>query len=236
MQSNLRAVTDVTRTPNGFRARLRTVSPTGSGERVLEHTRCELLADSVAVVIALAMTTKDEARDDRGSPLTVAASAHASTLIGLLPKPTFGMGAALALEAPALRFELRGTFHMPQSTTFEGSTLGARFSAISFAARGCWVSIVGAFDLGPCLGIDVQIVSASGFGGEVRGSGRAISWGPALGMFGRLHFGKVFGVVVVAEAAIPLYRRRFVFEDVASVLHRASIIAAQLLVAPEVQF
>lgn len=235
MQSNLRAVTDVTRTPSGYRARLRTSSATGSGERVLEHTRCDLLADSVAVVIALAMTTKDEAREDEGVQLGLAASAHASTLIGVLPKPTFGVGAALALEAPALRFELRGTFHVPQSTTFADSTLGARFSALSIAARGCWVSLIGAFDVGPCAGVDVQHVSASGFGGEVGQSGHANSWGPVLGAFGRLRFGKSFGLVVVAEGAIPLYRRRFVFEDV-GVLHRASIVVAQLLVAPEVRF
>jgi hypothetical protein len=233
MQSNLQAVTDVTRTPNGFRARLRTRSDTGSGERVLEHTRCDLLADSVAVVIALAMTT-NETRPEAGAQLSVMASAHVSTLIGTLPKPTLGVGGAIALEAPALRFELRGTFHVPQSTTFAGSTMGARFSAISVAARACWLPSMGVIELGPCVGVDVHHVSATGFGGEGVQSGRATSWGPALGAFGRLRFGRRFGLVVVAEAALPIYRRRFVFEDL--VLHRAAVVAAQFLIAPEVQF
>jgi hypothetical protein len=236
MQSNLSAVTDVTRTPDGYRARLRTASPTGSGERVLEHARCEVLADSVAVVIALTVATpQDEARKDKAGRLSVAASAQVSVLFGTLPEPSLGLGAAIAFEAPSLRFELRGAFHLPQSTTFAATQLGARFSAVSFAARGCWVSSVGAFELGPCIGADVQQISASGFGGEVFLSGHATSWGPALGAFGRVRLAKTFGIVVVAEGAVPIFRRRFVFADV-GVLHRASPVAVTLLIAPEVRF
>jgi hypothetical protein len=118
---------------------------------------------------------------------------------------------------------------------FAATSLGARFSAVSFAVRSCWVSRIGVFELGPCIGADVARVSATGFGGEVMLGGDAISWGPAFGAFGRVRFGKAFGIVVVTEGAIPIARRRFVFADV-GVLHRASLVAAQLLIAPEVQF
>ena len=187
MQSNLSAVTDVTRTASGYRARLRTMSPTNAGERILEDAHCDVLADSVAVVIALAVATPhDEPREDEAAPLSVAASAHVSALFGTLPKPSLGFGAALALEARSLRFELRGAFHLPQSTTFAATHLGARFSAVSFAARGCWLPSLGAFEVGPCIGVDVQHVSASGFGGEVKFNGHATSWGPALGALSRI--------------------------------------------------
>jgi len=240
MQSNLRAVTDVTRTTHGYRAQLRTVaSATGSGERVLEHARCDMLADSVAVVIALTVATpRDALGNAEVAHLRVAGEALVSTLFGTLPKPAFGIGAGLALELPSLRFELRGAFYLPQSATFAGMQLGATFNAVSFAARGCWLTSVGPFQLGPCVGIDVYHVRASGFGSEaevVTVSGRETSWAPALGAFGRLRLARAFGIVIVAEAAMPTSRHRFVFADVGP-LHRASLIAAQLLIAPEVQF
>jgi hypothetical protein len=236
MHPTLSAVTDVTRTPSGYRARLRTVSPAGTGERVLEHARCEVLADSVAVVIALTVATpEDEARKDAAARLSVAASAYVSALFGMLPKPAFGVGAALALEAASLRFELRGAFQLPQSTTFETMPLGAEFRAVSFAARGCWLPSAGAFALGPCIGADVQHVTATGFGGEVMLSGHATSWGPALGAFGRVRLAETFGIVVVAEGAVPISRQHFVYPDV-GVLHRAALVTVQLLMAAEVHF
>jgi uncharacterized membrane protein len=235
MQSNLSAVTDVTRTHAGYRARLRTVSPTGSGERVLEHARCEVLAESVAVVIALTVATPEDKARKGEARLSVAASAFVSTLFGMLPKPALGVGAALALEAPSLRVELRGAFQLPQSKRFVDSTLGARFNAVSFAVRGCWLSSVGVVELGPCIGADVQHVSASGFGGDVTPGASATSWGPALGVFGRVRLVKAFGIVVIAEGAVPTTRRRFVFAEDGQ-LHQASPVAALLLIAPEVQF
>jgi hypothetical protein len=234
MQSNLSAITDVTRTADGYRARMRTSSPKGSGERVLEDARCDVLADSVAVVIALTVATpQDQLRPGEAARLRVAISAHVSVLFGTLPKPAVGLGGAIALEAPSLRFELRGAFQLPQ-TTFADAELGAQFSAVSFAARVCWMSSIGAFELGPCIGADVQYVSASAFGGDTL-TGHATSWAPALGVFGRVRLAQAFGIVVVAEGAVPTSRRHFVFTD-APPLHRASVVSGLLLIAPEVQF
>jgi hypothetical protein len=237
MQSDFRAVTDVTRTANGYRARLRTGRLTRSGERVLEHASCEMLADGVAVVIALAIAEpKDRARKSEASQLHVAAAAVVSTLFGMLPKPALGVGGSLALEAAALRFELRGAFHLPQNATFPSTSLGARFSSIALAARGCWLSHVGAFQLGPCIGADVERVSAVGVGGDITLGSHQVSWGPAFGAFGRLGLAKTFGIVIVAEGAVPVSRLRFVYSDVGTPLHRTSLVVAQLLIAPEVQF
>jgi hypothetical protein len=236
MQSNLRAVTDVTRTPHGYRARLRTYSAAQSGERVLEQASCELLVDGVAVVIALAVApARDVSRKNETAAVSVAASAHASALIGTLPRPAFGVGAAVALETLSLRFELRGTYHVPQSATLTGTELGARWSAMSLGARGCWVPRLAAVELGPCIGADAHYVSATGSGGEVTLSGHGISWGLAAGAFGRVRLTKLLGIVLIAEAAVPIARLRFVFAD-AGVLYRAAPVAAQLLIAVEVRF
>ncbi|HET8939969.1 MAG TPA: hypothetical protein VFN67_41295 [Polyangiales bacterium] len=238
MQSSLRAMTDVTRTNHGYRAQLRTVSATNSGERVLEHARCDMLADSVAVVIALTVATPSDPQNDNSGRFHIAGDALLGTAFGTLPKPAFGIGAALALELSALRLELRGVFQLPQSDTFAGMQLGATFSAVSFAARVCWLTSIWALDLGPCIGVDVSRVRAIGFGGEdeiVTLSGRGTAWSPALGAFGRLRLATAFGIVIAAEVAMPTSRDRFVFADVGT-LHRASLIAAQLLIAPEVRF
>jgi hypothetical protein len=201
---------------------------------VLEEAGCNVLADSVAVVIALTVATPQDKRPQtEAARLRVATSAHLSVLLGTLPKPALGLGGAIALEARSLRFELRGAFQLPQ-TSFADAVLGGRFSAVSFAARGCWVSSVGALELGPCIGIDVQHVSASAFGGDTL-NGHATSWAPALAVFGRVRLVKAFGIVVVAEGAVPTSRRRFVFAD-AGQLHRASVVSGLLLIAPEVQF
>ena len=51
--ANLTATANVTRSAGVFRAVLHITSSAGYGQRILENARCELLAESVALVIAL---------------------------------------------------------------------------------------------------------------------------------------------------------------------------------------
>jgi hypothetical protein len=242
VKSNLTAATDVTRTADAYRAHLRIISAAGFGERVLENRRCELLTDSVALVIALSATSSPDSANDNGmrdepsEGVTLAGSAHASVLSGTLPNPAFGIGAGVSMEGlAALRFELRGSYYFRQSKTFDNSVVGGSFGLIAFGARGCRVWSFGAWELGPCVGAQVYHVAATGFGGEVVRHGDATWGGPALGVFGRLRIVKAFAIYVAADGVVALARRSFVFSDVGE-LHRASALALQLLVAPEVRF
>src|SRR5882672_2474030 len=101
------------RTAGLYRARLRVVTRAGSGERILENSQCDTLADSVALVIALSVSDSAGASQDvhpGPSPrLALAVSAQGSGVFGALPHPALGVGGAIALEGLAsLRFELRG--------------------------------------------------------------------------------------------------------------------------------
>lgn len=234
------ASTQVTRTERGYRARVRIVAPSGVGERELENAQCDLLTESVALVIALSATS-DETPQPRERPVPrerprFGVSAQASALFGALPNPALGIGAGLSMEARSwLRVELRGSYYLKQSVTFDQATYGGRFKLMAFAARGCRVWGLGAFDLAPCIGADLHHVAASGFGGDVSLDEAATWWGPALGLFVRWRLHETFAIYITADAVVPITRRRFVFADVGP-LHRAAVVATQLTLAPEVRF
>jgi hypothetical protein len=238
--SQLSASTEVTRTERAYRASVRTSGPAGVGERTLENADCALLAESVALVIALSASSADTPLPDLRSAPTARPifgfSAQTSALFGALPSPALGVGAGLSMDAsPSLRFELRGSYYLEQSATFEQSSLGARFQLVTFAARGCYAWRLRAFDLAPCIGADRYHVTASGFNGQVSLSPATTWWGPALGLFGRWRLHEKFAIYVAADAVVPLTKQRFVFADVGE-LHHAAVVAVQLLLAPELRF
>jgi hypothetical protein len=235
VKSSFTAVTDVTHTDGTYRARLRTTSSAGFGERVLENVRCEDLTDSVALVIALtAAPANDNGHEAEGFGIAVAATANLAQ--GALASPALGFGGALAAEGfSALRIELRGAYYLRQSTTFDGSSLGGDFDLVTVAARGCRLWSFGVFDIAPCIGADLYHVSSSGFGSTATRSNRTAWWGPALGLFARARLTDAFSIYLAADGVMPVSRRPFVFPDVGE-LHRPSVVALQLLIAPEARF
>ena len=241
--TNLAATTEVKRIAGTYRAHVRITSAAGFGERELENTRCELLADSVALVVALSAGTSAESTNGGASEpeLAVSASAHASAALGPLPDVALGVGGAVALEGfSSLQLELRGGYYVPQTSTFDeraidGGLLGARFRLLTFGARGCRFWRFGALELAPCVGAELYHVEASGFGGAVERDGGSTWWGPAAGLLARLRLTKAFAIRAAADGVVPLSRRRFVFADLGP-LHRASALALHVLVGPEVRF
>lgn len=232
-QTQLSAVADVTQISGVYRAAVRIQGRSGSGERVLENANCEILADSVALVIALS-ASGSSALEERG--LTLALSAHATAVSGPLPKFGLGLGVGLAFEGVwALRVELSGSYYVEQSSTYDQTSIGARFQMLRFGARGCRLWSVGRFDFAPCFGAEIYRVAGEGYGGMKYSNGTAYVWGPALGVFGRLRLFSVVGLVVAADATVPVTRRRFIYSDLGP-LHRPAALAFQLFIAPEVQF
>ena len=242
VKSSFTAVTDVAHTNGSYRARLRTTSSAGFGERVLTNVLCDDLTDSVALVIALTAAPANDTRsrgDAADQGIAVAVAANANLAVGPLASPAPGFGGAIAVEGiSALRFELRGAYFIQQSTTFDGSPLGGDFNLFTFAARGCRLWSFGAIDLGPCVGAELYHVSSMGFGVDDPRRSRAVWWGPALGLFARVRFTSAVAVYAAADGVVPMSRRPFVFPDVPEVtnLHRPSLVALQLLIAPEVRF
>ena len=240
VRSRITAATDVTRREGVYRARLRVTTSAGSGERILENSQCDTLADSVALVIAMSVSSsEDSLQDTRAEPsqrVALAVSAQGSALFGALSYPALGAGGALALEGLAsLRFELRGAYFARQSKTFDGTTLGGRFGLVTFGAHACRLWTLGEFDLAPCIGAETYFVDATGFGGNVSHHEEATWWGPAAGLFGRMRLAKEFAAYVVADGVAPITRRRFVFSDVGE-LYRPAAVTLGLLAAVEVRF
>jgi hypothetical protein len=232
-QAKVTAKAVVTRTADLYRAELRIQTPTGYGERTLENTRCEILAESVALVIALSASRPGPARGER---LRLALSAHATGVAGPLPRVAVGVGGALALEGvAALRLELSGSYYASQSATFAQTNVGANFQMLRFGARACRVWTLGVLELAPCLGAQWYRVRGSGFGGMAFLSGAALLWGPALGAFLRLRLLPPLAIHLAADGFLLLSQQRFVYSDRGE-LHRPSALGFQLFLAPELLF
>jgi hypothetical protein len=236
VKANLTAKAHVTEIAGTFHAKLRISSSAGYGERVLENTRCEILADSVALVVAMSASRSGEMLDDEQERFALALSAHGTAIIGPLPKIALGVGGALAIEAFAFRLELSGTYYAPpQSSTFDSAPAGAEFKLLRFSARACRVWKFGAFELAPCLGAQFFRIDASAFGGEEYLDASSLVWGPSVGVFGRLRVWGPLSVFLEADGFAPVSRQRFVYSDLGP-LHRPSAVGGQLFIAPEVQF
>lgn len=240
--ASLTAVVRVTRAGDTYRAKLHITSAAGLGDRELEDTQCEILAESVELVIALSASRSTAARGDvpRGAHhpgLALALAPHATALAGALPALAIGAGVTVAVEGlAALRLELSGTYYAHQSSTFGGTDetkVGGVFDLLRLGARGCWLWTLGAFKLGPCAGAQLYRIEAAGFGGMISRPGESLMWAPAAGVFGRLQLFPQFGIHLSADAALPSTRQRFVFSDLGP-LHRPSVLLFQLFVAPEV--
>jgi len=235
---HLIATADVKRAQGSYRAQLRTTSSQGVGERRLEHADCEILADSVALVIALSAASSGKRVDGggQGAGLALSLSAHATAVSGPLPRVALGAGGALAVEGLwSLRVELSGTYYAQQSARFAGTNVGGDFTLLRLGLRGCRVWSLGAVDLAPCLGAQLYRIDGMGVGGVSHAGGEAYMAGPAAGVFGRLWLRRGFAIQLAAEVFTPVARRRFVYSDLGP-LHRPDVFAFQVFIAPEVSF
>jgi hypothetical protein len=222
-----------------YQAALHVQTPQGAGERTLEHADCAILAESVALVIALCASGQLPANSApaRRAPPRLALAAHAAAVSGTLPQLALGAGADLTVAAPwALRAELSATLFLEQEARYSATpTVGATFGLLRVAARVCRGFSVASFELGPCAGMQLQRIAADGFGGVLRDAGAALLLAPTLGLLVRLPVLRPLALRLALEVAVPLQRRRFVYTDLAE-LHRPDALAAQLFIAPEVLF
>jgi hypothetical protein len=234
VHSNLTAEVEVTRRERSYHAHIILRGPNGFGERYIEDQRCDVLADSVAVLIALSIPPP--ARTDTQTKLALIIRPEARASFGALPLLATGVGGAIALEGVAsLRLELHGAYFFPQSSTFAGTSLGGRFRLVTAGANLCRTWRFGRVHAGPCVGAQLHHVSASGFGGDVQLPGSTSWWGPTLRLFARVQLWSFLSVHVWVEGMVPVSRPQFVFSDLGE-LHRVSAVALQASAGPEVQF
>jgi hypothetical protein len=233
LPADLRVIGDVTQTANGYRAQLSIQAGGNTGLRTLDHSQCDILADSAALVIAL---SAHRAEDPARAKLSLSVATHASVVDGVLPRAALGGGVGVALEGWAsLRWELNGSYYAGQTATYEGLSIGADFRLLRVAARGCRVWSLGRCDLAPCIGAELYRIDGAGFGGQVQKNGGAFVWGPALSMFLRLRVWRSLNAQLSAGANLAVSRQRFTYGDL-GLLHRPDALAYQVSLAPEVLF
>jgi hypothetical protein len=224
------ATVEVTRSAEGYRAQVTVRGPSGLGSRRLEDPRCDVLVDSVAVMIALSIPSPDSPKP------ALVLRPEGRIAYGMLPRTAAGAGASVALEGLGrFRFELHGAYYVPQSTTFDLTTLGGRFQLFTAGACICHLWSFANVQWGPCVGAEVHSIRASGFGGEIRRSGSTAWWGPSARLFARLQLWPAFGISLAVEGVVPMTRPQFIFSDVEQ-LHRVGAIALQASVGPEIRF
>jgi hypothetical protein len=234
VHSKLFAQVEVTRRKSSYQAHIILRGPNGFGERYIEDERCDVLADSVAVLIALSIPPP--AQSNRAAELALIIRPEVRVSSGAVPLLATGVGGAIAVEGVAsLRLELHGAYFLPQSSTFAGTELGGRFQLITAGANLCRTWSFGRVHAGPCVGAQLNLVSASGFGGDVQLPGSASWWGPTLRLFGRVQLWSFLSIHVSVEGMVPVSRPQFVFSDVGE-LHRVSAVALQASAGPEVRF
>lgn len=269
-QKTVRARADVVREEGGpWRIVLVTQTEGASGRRTFAAETCQALADATALILAMtvnpAMTAPpsepgpppappplvpapipaDARREPEPGPPTTwirfSASASLAGDTGTLPAASVGPQLALAWLPGRFRAEIALAYATPQRGSGAGGRAeGADFDLWTAGARVGVAWPIGAFQLGPLAGADVESLGAAGFGGTASfqqdavfiaiGGGLRASWSPLPRLAVRL----------VGQAMVPLSRPSFVIVDPAPVpaelVHQPAAVAGRATFGVEWQF
>lgn len=156
--------------------------------------------------------------------------------VGTLPQLAPGGLLSLAWLPDRFRLEFEAGIWGRQSQSIEETSAGADLSLSSFGARACLKApLTSHLDLSPCLGSQLYLLRARGFGSDSNYSTRA-SW-PALtgGLLGRAELSSRLALRADVEAQLPLDRPRFLVERLGTV-HRIPPWAVTTLFGVEIHF
>lgn len=240
-----------------WRVRLQTRRGALVGEREIEASTCSGVAEATAVVLAMALVPpprEDEPpapsadADVRERPSASAAGgaraerhvlAVGASVVGdtsTLPSAAAGGSLTIAWGLDRLRLELDARRWASQSRALSRSGAGARFSMTSLGGRGCWAALrAHAFELAPCAGADVHLVTADGFGADDNFAPSAAWTTVTGGALGRLSLSSWLALRARVEAFVPLSRPTFVVENDGAV-HRPPSLGAAASFGAELLF
>jgi hypothetical protein len=155
--------------------------------------------------------------------------------VGTLPKIAGSVGAAAAFLYGPQRFELSAGAWLGRSVDISPYGAGGTVSLIAGTAATCRNLLTGRVELGPCIGIELGRLHASGYGVSspdeaatlwaALKAGAAVSWFPV----------PQAALVLRLDAAVPLSRPRFVLDGVGPV-HRISAVAGRAAAGAEMRF
>jgi hypothetical protein len=238
------------------------------GERVLEAPTCEAIASSAAVVLAMSFDPPaPTAQPVSEAPASAArepnanaperatrpreassfrrafhARLHAIGDVGMLP--AFGAGGGLAIgfePVSSVYVEMTGNLWGSQDGTLSDTARGAAFRLTTAGARGCWV-LSRPLVLAPCVGAEVMVLSAHGFGANRPSDVTAVAWAPDATFILGVPLGTRFMLRAGVGLALPTSRQAFVIASgtspdvIDSVVHRPASVAARGWLGPEIVF
>jgi hypothetical protein len=171
-------------------------------------------------------------------PLVVGASAIVDD--GSLPSPAFGGELTLAWRPPPWRFEVYASMLSPQSVAVTGLPgASTRFSLLGGGARGCLAASAWRLELGPCLGAEVDRVSADGNGVATTLHGSATAFEAVIVALGTLSL-PPFAIRLGAEGVIPFARPDYVVLQASTqpafFVHRAASVEERTMLGVELRF
>lgn len=258
------AVVVATKAGSAWRLELVTRRGGRTGERAIEASTCQGVADAAAVLLAIALGPSEagsaevEPRaPEAPPPATPAADADRSELRrrAAVGRPrALALGIAGALDTATLpvvavggalsvgwtpgraRVELETRVLASQSATLEASQAGADFSVLTFGARGCFAVVHGgSLEVSPCAGADVHFGSAAGYGARTNFDASARWTALTGGVLLRAPLASWLAVRARADLAVPLARPDFVVQNEGSV-HRPAAAAALVTAGLEANF
>ncbi len=172
---------------------------------------------------------------DRAPPIRLHAGVLGSVERGTLPATGFGFGLVVGARLAGLRLELEGNLY-PGATTEVRPRVGGDFALGTALVRGCVDVARTSFELAPCVGFELDRLSASSFGASTSSGGQtALLFGPQLGALLAFAVTPWLAIRASVEAMVPLARQRFVIGNVGPV-HRPAALAVRGHVGPEVRF
>jgi hypothetical protein len=244
-------------------ATVRIAAGGAESERALRAESCATIASAAAVITAVAVDgplrespTAPEPTRTRASNASaddVHRDAHrdsqvivgAAGILDTATEPSLDLGLegdlgwALRSGSFRVRVEASGALFESRAVGVVGRPgEGGTFSLTSGGVRTCGTALFEAFEVGPCLGGEVDFMTGSGTAsqaGEGSGAWATVS-GSALALW---NVGRAFGVITRADAVLPFARPPFVITHVGAgdiVVHRPASATFRMAIGIEVRF
>lgn len=248
---------DVVRTDTGrWQAALSVEARDAHSERNLEAESCEAIASGAALIVAVAVEggvpppapPVSTPKAPVAAPAESAGSSHASQLLvaaagviddGTMPLIAGGGEAALGWSYATPRWRVRalaGASYFPSETKILVGGEGGDFTLRAASARLCASIARGPFDIGPCLGGEIDSMSGSGFGPAIRPLERNPVWGSAVGtVLASWSLAGPIAVFARADGIVPPARPTFGLPPHSDV-HQPSLPAWRVALGVELRF
>jgi hypothetical protein len=180
----------------------------------------------------------------QGSQLLVGAAGvlDDATMPNLAPGAELTLGWAYRVSIWRLRLLASGEIFPVQNVSFAGrpGNEGGHFGLLAGAARACGGIVGHGFDLGPCVGAEVDEMSASGVGSLTRKLTGSATWGAIVGSaLASWSPWRPLAIVARLDGLLPVARPQFVIDNPTqgpTTVHQPSAAAMRVALGIELRF